>query len=210
MQGEPIPGIVYEYGLNQRFLPEITLAEVNALAKEWVPDRNRLVVISAPEKDRALAARPRRRWRRPSRPRPAAPLTAYVDTVSTQPLLDAAADARRRSPATTTQRRAGHHRVAAVQRRPRRAEADDVQGGRNSVSRRQPRRHVARERRGLHRRGNRRRGGRARRARHVCRSIDLDKVLAGTDACRAGRHRRHGRRTRRRRRRAKISRRCFS
>ena len=32
-QAEPIPGIVYEYGLNQRFLPEITLAEVNAVAK---------------------------------------------------------------------------------------------------------------------------------------------------------------------------------
>jgi zinc protease len=32
MQAEPIPGITYEYGLNERFLPEITLAEVNALA----------------------------------------------------------------------------------------------------------------------------------------------------------------------------------
>src|SRR5207244_2559565 len=28
IQAEPIPGIVYEYGLNQRFLPEITLAEI--------------------------------------------------------------------------------------------------------------------------------------------------------------------------------------
>ena len=47
IHGEPIPGIVYEYGLNQRFLPQITLAEVNSLAKAWLPDRNRLVVISA-------------------------------------------------------------------------------------------------------------------------------------------------------------------
>ena len=86
IQAEPIPGIVYEYGLNQRFLPEITLAEVNALAKDWMPDRNRLVAITAPEKDR------------PSLPTEArmaavitaasgAPLTAYVDTTSTQPLL---------------------------------------------------------------------------------------------------------------------------
>ena len=52
IHGEPIPGIVYEFGLNQRFLPEITLAEVNSLAKDWAPDRNRLVVISAPQKDR--------------------------------------------------------------------------------------------------------------------------------------------------------------
>src|SRR5258705_30939 len=85
-QSEPIPGIVYEYGLNQRFLPQITLAEVNNLAKEWVPDRNRLVLITAPEKDRPplptetkLAA--------VITAAAAAPLTAYVDTVSTQPLL---------------------------------------------------------------------------------------------------------------------------
>ena len=42
-----------EFALNQRFLPEITLAEINALAKEWAPDRNRVVAIIAPEKDKA-------------------------------------------------------------------------------------------------------------------------------------------------------------
>jgi zinc protease len=86
IQGEPIPGIVYEYGMNQRFLPQITLAEVNTLAKEWIPDRNRLVMISAPEKDRPSL---------PSEAKLAAvitaasggPLTPYVDAVSTQPLL---------------------------------------------------------------------------------------------------------------------------
>ncbi len=86
LQGEPIPGIVYEYALNQRFLPEITLAELNALAREWMPDRNRVVAISAPEKDRATL---------PDAAKMTAviaatsgkPLTAYVDTVSTQPLL---------------------------------------------------------------------------------------------------------------------------
>ena len=86
IHAEPIPGIVYEYGLSQRFTPEITLAEVNALAKEWVPDRNRLVVVSAPEKDRATL---------PTEARMAAVIktaegattTAYVDTVSNQPLL---------------------------------------------------------------------------------------------------------------------------
>src|SRR6185503_1547527 len=86
VHGEPIPGIVYEYGLNQRFLPEITLAEVNGLAQEWLPDRNRLVVITAPEKDKASL---------PTDATMAAvikaasgtSITAYVDTVSTQPLL---------------------------------------------------------------------------------------------------------------------------
>src|SRR5439155_14154956 len=86
VHGEPIPGIVYEFGLNQRFLPAITLAEVNGLAPGWMPDRNRLVVVSAPEKDRASL---------PTDAKLAAvikaasgtPLKAYVDTVSTQPLL---------------------------------------------------------------------------------------------------------------------------
>ena len=60
---EPVPGIVYEYELYKRFLPQITLAEINALAKDWVPDRNRVVTVSAPEKpgfavpdEKALAA----------------------------------------------------------------------------------------------------------------------------------------------------------
>jgi zinc protease len=86
IQDEPIPGIVYEYGLNQRFLPEITLAEVNAVAKGFMPDRNRLVAISAPEADK------------PTLPNDvklagvisttdAERLTAYVDTVSNRPLL---------------------------------------------------------------------------------------------------------------------------
>jgi zinc protease len=83
---EPIPGIVYEYGLNQRFLPEITLAEVNSVAKSWMADRNRLVAISAPENDKAtlpnavalasvISTTDTER------------LTAYVDTTSNKPLL---------------------------------------------------------------------------------------------------------------------------
>ncbi len=86
IQEEPIPGIVYEYGLNQRFLPEITLAEVNAVAKDWMPDRNRVVTISAPESDKASL---------PNEVKLAGlisttnveGLTAYVDTTSNRPLL---------------------------------------------------------------------------------------------------------------------------
>ena len=88
IEDEPIPGIVYEFGLNQRFLPEITLAEVNAVASDWMPDRNRLVAISAPETDKGTL------------PREVAltaaikagdgdDLRAYVDTTSTTPLLAA-------------------------------------------------------------------------------------------------------------------------
>ena len=64
MQQEPIPGIAYENGLVQRFLPEITLAEVNALARDWMPDRNRVVVGQRAEEGRGRGARTRRSWRR--------------------------------------------------------------------------------------------------------------------------------------------------
>jgi zinc protease len=49
-QREPIPGLEYEHELTKRFLPEITLDEINRLAKEWVPDGNRVVLVSAPRK----------------------------------------------------------------------------------------------------------------------------------------------------------------
>lgn len=48
---EPIPGIVYEYGLYQTFLPQIGLAEVEGLARHWEGNRNLVVVVSLPEKE---------------------------------------------------------------------------------------------------------------------------------------------------------------
>jgi len=50
LEGEPTPGIQYEYDLHKLFLPGITLEEVNALAREWMTDRNRVVMASLPEK----------------------------------------------------------------------------------------------------------------------------------------------------------------
>jgi zinc protease len=86
LQKEPIPGIGYEYALHQRFVPEITLAEVNALANDWVPDRNRVVSVTAPRKPGVTM---------PTEARLASAIDAgtktavkaYVDNVSTEPLL---------------------------------------------------------------------------------------------------------------------------
>jgi zinc protease len=50
LEGEPIPGIVYEQALYERFLPTITLDELNSLARTWSPDRSRVVLVTAPEK----------------------------------------------------------------------------------------------------------------------------------------------------------------
>ena len=48
---EPIPGIEYDFNFVKDILPSITLEEVNALAKKYIQDENRVVVISGPEKE---------------------------------------------------------------------------------------------------------------------------------------------------------------
>ena len=48
-QQEPLPGITYEYGLVQRFVPDIALDEVNKVAKEWTGG-SRIVLVNAPQK----------------------------------------------------------------------------------------------------------------------------------------------------------------
>lgn len=50
LENEALPSLDDEYALHQRFLPQITVDEVNKLAKEWFPEANRLVVVTAPEK----------------------------------------------------------------------------------------------------------------------------------------------------------------
>ena len=50
LDDEPLPSPKDEYTLQKRFLPEITLDEVNKVAKEWFPDRNRMVIVEAPDK----------------------------------------------------------------------------------------------------------------------------------------------------------------
>ncbi len=48
---EPFPGIENEYKYYKTFVPEITVEEINELAIKWITDENRVVVITAPEKE---------------------------------------------------------------------------------------------------------------------------------------------------------------
>jgi len=50
---EPVPGIEKEYQYYKMFLPGITLDEVNSLSEEWITGENRVVVVTAPEKEGA-------------------------------------------------------------------------------------------------------------------------------------------------------------
>src|SRR5688572_14299529 len=86
LQKEPIPGIGYEYALHQRFVPEITLAEVNALAPGWMPDRSRVVSVTAPRRP-GVTMPTEARLAAAIKAGASGSLTAYVDAVNTQPLL---------------------------------------------------------------------------------------------------------------------------
>ncbi|HEY6552144.1 MAG TPA: pitrilysin family protein, partial [Vicinamibacteria bacterium] len=49
--GESVPGIPEEVKMVRRFLPGITLDEVNHLADEWLTDHSRVVLVNAPQKE---------------------------------------------------------------------------------------------------------------------------------------------------------------
>ncbi len=51
LQNEAVPGIAFEYRLVERLLPEITPAEVNRLADQYVGTENRSVLIYGPERE---------------------------------------------------------------------------------------------------------------------------------------------------------------
>ena len=86
LDGESIPGIEYEYALYQRFIPEITLEEVNSVGQGWISDANRVVLVTGPDKEGVTM---------PAEDALSAviasgdgtEITAYVDSASDQPLL---------------------------------------------------------------------------------------------------------------------------
>ncbi len=49
LQNEALPTIWQELAFHRRFLPGITLEEINALGTQWFPEQNRLVIVTAPE-----------------------------------------------------------------------------------------------------------------------------------------------------------------
>jgi zinc protease len=87
LQSEALPTIWQELAFHRRFLPGITLAEVNKLTEDWFPADNRLIVVAAPDApgvvlpdERQLAAT--------VRAASASRLTAYVDTAAGQMLME--------------------------------------------------------------------------------------------------------------------------
>jgi zinc protease len=86
LYGGMLVDIDTENELYQRFIPEIRLREVNTQAREWMRDRNRVVLVTAPERPGiAVPSEDRLRERLLAVSR--RPLRAYVDDVSDAPLV---------------------------------------------------------------------------------------------------------------------------
>jgi zinc protease len=51
LEKEPTPGVAYDYAFTNAILPGITLEEVNAQAKDWITDNNRVIAVMAPDKE---------------------------------------------------------------------------------------------------------------------------------------------------------------
>jgi zinc protease len=85
-QKEPIPGITYEYGLVQRFVPAVTLDEVNKVAKDWAGG-SRVVLVNAPQKA-GLAVPDSTKLAAVIKSAAQKPITPYVDVAANQSLLE--------------------------------------------------------------------------------------------------------------------------
>ena len=89
LDSESLPTADDEYNLNKKFLPGITLDEINKLATEWFPDRNRIVVVEAPDKA-GLTIPDRAKLAVVLKSAATKELKPYVDTVASAALLDSA------------------------------------------------------------------------------------------------------------------------
>jgi zinc protease len=88
LEDEALPTIWQELAFHRRFVPGITLREINALTGDWFPDRNRLIVVSAP--DAAGVALPNEsQLAEVVRSAAAKRLEPYVDAAAGQSLMDA-------------------------------------------------------------------------------------------------------------------------
>ena len=87
LTGEPIPGIKWEYDQHVKFLPGITLAEVNALAREWSGDHNRVIVVTAPQRDGVKVPTETELAAAVASTSTDKPLQQYVDTTQAQALM---------------------------------------------------------------------------------------------------------------------------
>ncbi|MGE5352343.1 MAG: M16 family metallopeptidase [Acidobacteriota bacterium] len=89
LTGLPVPGIAYDYELYKKFIPEITLEEINKLASDYIRDENRVVTVNMPEKE-GVAIPKEEELAKIFDASSKETVTAYVDKTVTDDLLDKA------------------------------------------------------------------------------------------------------------------------
>ena len=88
LSGSAIPSIDYDYTETQKVLNATTLAEVNAVAKELITKENQIIVVQAPEKDKATL--PTEAQMIAAAKNAANGVSAYVDNTVNKPLIPVA------------------------------------------------------------------------------------------------------------------------
>src|SRR3954447_2117759 len=88
LEDEALPTIWQELAFHRRFVPPITLSEVNALTRDWFPEQNRLVIVSAPEAA-GVVLPAQAELASVVKAASAKPLEPYVDAAAGQALMDA-------------------------------------------------------------------------------------------------------------------------
>ena len=89
LDNEPLPSPDDEYALHKKFLPGVTLDEVNKVAREWFPDRNQMVIVQAPEKA-GVTLPDQAKLAAVIKSAATKDLKAYVDTAGNSALLESA------------------------------------------------------------------------------------------------------------------------
>jgi zinc protease len=88
LKGDAIPSIDFKHDFYQKNIGQITLSEVNGLTKKFISDDNRVVIVQAPEKEKANLPTEKAllNWISTA----GEGVKAYVDEVSKSPLLEKA------------------------------------------------------------------------------------------------------------------------
>jgi zinc protease len=86
LKGSAIPSIDYRYDFYSKNMAQIKLSEINALTGKFISDQNRVVIVQAPEKEKASLPTEKTllSWISTA----GQGVTAYVDEVSNKPLLE--------------------------------------------------------------------------------------------------------------------------
>ncbi|MBP7148125.1 MAG: insulinase family protein [Acidobacteria bacterium] len=86
LEGEPMPGIETEVNLAMRFVPAMTLEELNGLARQWAGEKNRVILVNGPEK-KDVALPSEAQVREVFRAAMAKEVEPWVDRVRQEPLV---------------------------------------------------------------------------------------------------------------------------